>query len=311
MSNLLKRYKVINADERVIDYNDVIRQKVNEQRKLAMQESDGFSAGLHAKTLEPMYDEDGNPVDMSAFGELGEDGTPNFSGSNFGSDAFQNNPAFAADVDVDMDLLRERADLEAAAQKADVMLVDARNQAEEILAQAKQEAESIMGAAYEDGLKKGLEDGQNRLEGEKMHIKAEYDSLAQQLAADYEQQKAQMEPELAETILEVFSKAIPAIAEHDKEIILGLVNGVFQGIDMTGSFVIRAASEDARFLLQNQGKIYCSMDKDVQFDIIEDSMMQPGQVRIEAETGIYDCSLDVELQGIISDLKLLSCMQHN
>lgn len=65
MSNLLKRASIINKDERVIDYNRIIQEKLDALKKAAPKDSDGFIEGLHSPQVEQMVDEDGNPVDMS------------------------------------------------------------------------------------------------------------------------------------------------------------------------------------------------------------------------------------------------------
>ena len=69
MSNLLKRASIINKDERVIDYNRIIQEKLDALKKAAPKDSDGFIEGLHSPQVEQMVDEDGNPVDMSICGE--------------------------------------------------------------------------------------------------------------------------------------------------------------------------------------------------------------------------------------------------
>ena len=44
-------------------------------------------------------------------------------------------------------------------------------------------------------------------------------------------------------------------------------------------------------------------------DIVEDAAMKKNQCIIESDTGVYDCSLDIELNNLIRDIKLLSCTQ--
>jgi flagellar assembly protein FliH len=73
-------------------------------------------------------------------------------------------------------------------------------------------------------------------------------------------------------------------------------------------FVIKVSPDDYNFLVQNQGKIYCAMSKDVQIDIVEDLSMTKNQCIIETDTGVYDCSLDIQLHNLIKEIKLISCI---
>ena len=51
MSNLLKRVYTVNKDERVIDYNDLIKKKLEAimESKHAAVDADGFVNGLNAR----------------------------------------------------------------------------------------------------------------------------------------------------------------------------------------------------------------------------------------------------------------------
>ena len=78
--------------------------------------------------------------------------------------------------------------------------------------------------------------------------------------------------------------------------------------DGSRDYVIKVSPEDYKFLVNNQGKIYCSVSKEVTMDIVEDATMKKNQCIIESDTGVYDCSLDIELNNLIEDIKLLSCL---
>ena len=50
------------------------------------------------------------------------------------------------------------------------------------------------------------------------------------------------------------------------------------------------------------------MSKEIQMDIVEDVTMKKNECIIETDTGVFNCSLDIELNNLIKDLKLLSCV---
>ena len=66
--------------------------------------------------------------------------------------------------------------------------------------------------------------------------------------------------------------------------------------------------EDYKFLTNNQGKIYCAVSKEINLDIVADTTMKKNECIIETDAGVFDCSLDIELNNLIKDIKLLSCM---
>lgn len=297
MSNLLKRFSVIDKDERVIDYNAIIQEKIDAKRN-TFSAAGGFTSGLVATEVEPLLDEDGNPIDMSFFGMQME-------GSD--SEGMAAMPS-GSESEEELERLREKADLEAAMAKAEEIINDARNQAESIIADAKTEAENLQQEAYDSGYNQGMQDADNSIQTAIDNAKAEYTAMENSLKEEYETMKASLEPELVEVITEVFSKVTNVVAEDNKDIILNLINSVLRNAEITNSFVIKASPEDAKFLMQNQGKIYCAMGKDIEMDIVEDPNLNVSQCVIEADSGIYDCSLDVTLSELVKQIKLLSCL---
>lgn len=281
MSNLLKRASIINKDERVIDYNRIIQEKLDALKKGAPKDSDGFIEGLHSPQVEQMVDEDGNPVDMSIFGE---------------DTAAATQEAEAQEV----------PDFDEVKAQADAILEDARNQADRILEDARSQAEQIRQDAHDDGFDAGTAEAQNKYEQDKKLLQSDYDSRKAALEKEYNELKAKMEPELVNVILEVFKNAIYAISDSDQQVILSLVNHVLQDANISNEFTIKVSHDDYEFMIQNQGKLYCAMNKDIQADIIEDSKLSKGQCLIEADSGVYDCSLDIQLENLIKSIKLLS-----
>ncbi len=43
-------------------------------------------------------------------------------------------------------------------------------------------------------------------------------------------------------------------------------------------------------------------------EIVEDVTMKKNQCIIETGSGMYDCSLDVQLENLIEEIKMLSCI---
>ncbi len=287
MSNLLKRTTIIDKDTRVIDYNKVIEEKIAAIRNATAGEPDGFAEGLHTQEVEQLVDEDGNPIDMSIFGSDFVSGLP---------DATDSVQQHSQEIDID-----------AVKSQADAMLEDAQVQAEQIVNEANGQADAIRQEAYEEGINSGMADAEAKIADMQAKLEAEYNLKKDMLQKEYDERKAEMEPELVDVILEVFKNVTHAITEDNQEIIISLVNHVLQDANINNDFVIKVSADDYSFMVQNQGKLYMAMNKDIQVDIVEDSKLSKGQCLIEADSGVYDCSLDIQLDNLIKEIKILSC----
>lgn len=276
MSNLLKRGTTTISEERIIDYNELIKLKLkniaNDRENHGNVDADGFVNGLKADVVEQLLtgsDEDGETAQSQ------ED---------------VNNQIAAA--------------LEEANEQAQTI----RDEANEVLAQAHMEARKIIEDAKRTGYEQGAQNAREEYNAKADELARDYEAKKAQLEKEYNDMKASMEPELVETITEVFKKITYTVAEDNKDIIIGLINGVMKNTDISNEFIIKVSPEDYKFLVNNQGKIYCSVSKEVTMDIIEDATMKKNQCIIESDTGVYDCSLDIELNNLIEDIKLLSCL---
>ena len=276
MSNLLKRGTTTISEERIIDYNELIKLKLkniaNDRENHGNVDADGFVNGLKADVVEQLLtgsDEDGETAQSQ------ED---------------VNNQIAAA--------------LEEANEQAQTI----RDEANEVLAQAHMEARKIIEDAKRTGYEQGAQNAREEYNAKADELARDYEAKKAQLEKEYNDMKASMEPELLETITEVFKKITYTVAEDNKDIIIGLINGVMKNTDISNEFIIKVSPEDYKFLVNNQGKIYCSVSKEVTMDIVEDATMKKNQCIIESDTGVYDCSLDIELNNLIEDIKLLSCL---
>lgn len=278
MSNLLKKSSIINNDERVIDYNELIRKKMQtimEYRNNEM-DADGFISGLHADIVEELISDD--------------------------------NTADARTDDSSEGEHQAAASLENINAEAEKIIEDARLQAEQIIADANKNAAAAFEEAKQNGYYEGNAAAQEEADKKQEQLEAEYNNRKKELEQEYNELKEKVEPQLVEVITDVFRKVTGVVAEDNQQIILHLINDVMHNADGSRDYVIKVSPEDYKFLVNNQGKIYCAMSREVNIDIVEDAGLERNQCMIETNTGIFNCSLDIELNNLIKNIKLLSCV---
>ena len=278
MSNLLKRSSVINKDERVIDYNDLIKKKIQTimESKHNEMDADGFINGLHADVVEELISDDDTADALTEDAAMGEQ--------------------------------QAAASLENTNAEAERIIEEARLQAEQIIADANKNADAAFEEAKQNGYYEGNEKAQEEMNIKQAQLEAEFDNKRKELEQEYNNLKESIEPELVEVITDVFRKVTGVVAEDNQEIILHLINDVMHNADGSRDYVIKVSPDDYKFLVNNQGKIYCAMSREDNIDKVEDSTLERNQCMIETNTGIFNCSLDIELNNLIKNIKLLSCV---
>ena len=181
-------------------------------------------------------------------------------------------------------------------------------EAEEILAQAQAQAGQIREEAKKEGFNSGTIESERQLTEKKQELEQQHAQLVKQLEEDYEQRRNDMEPQIVEALLAVFTEVTHTVSEDNKEIVLHLINNVLKNVENSHSYSIKVSPDDYNFVLNNQGKIYCAMNNEVNLDIVQDMALKQNECMIETDSGVFNCSLDVELHNLIKQIKLLSCM---
>lgn len=236
------------------------------------------------------------------------------------SDGFVNGldaPVIEVDDDMSDTGLSQAATLESesaddiinnARQEADDIIDEANKQAEIILSEAKGQAEEVQSEAHENGYNEGLLSAQNEYNDKAMQLENEYNAKVSELEEQYSKMREEIEPDLVNTLMDVFEKVTHTIAEDNKEIVLHLINNVMKNVDNSHEFVIKVSPEDYQFVADNQGKIYCAMSSEVNLEVVQEASLKSSECIIETDTGVFNCSLDIELNNLIKEIKLLSCI---
>ncbi len=210
---------------------------------------------------------------------------------------------------------------EPAIESPEELLAKAKEEAGQILSQAKEESErlidsaqmksqEILDKAREDGHREGYEEGgkqvREELEAEYDRRKEELERLKLELQEDYNQEMQTLEPKLLDVILTVVEKVFHIQFEDKKEILLYLIGNTIANIEGCKSFRIRVGEEQKNFLEYHKEEISDRIGHDMSLEILSDVSLEGNQCVIETDTGIFDCSLGVQLENLIKDLRSLS-----
>ena len=121
---------------------------------------------------------------------------------------------------------------------------------------------------------------------------------------EYKQLLGGIEGHVAELLMSLITKLTGILAEDKTEIILYLVRKALENDDSGEDFTIRVSSEDFNTLSDKKEYIEGIINSEIQ--IVVDAQLGKNQCFIESENRLIDCSLDVQLDNLITDLKLLS-----
>lgn len=279
MSNIVKSFFINSGeDKRVIDYNELVQEKIRiaeEARKANF--ADGYNSD----------EED----EAEGFGE----------GFTLGLNAEV--------VEVNEDAIAQlMAEQEQAQITADDIIAQANSEAEQIMRNAKQEADAMWEKAYAEAKRDGYDAGVREGRAEVERMRNEFLKEKKQQQSEYVELLENMESDLVGIMLEVFEKVTKVLSADKKDIMVHLIDNALNHIESSKEFVIRVSKDDYQFVTKHKEFLQEAVPQNGSLEIVKDATLERNQCLIETDGGIFDCSLDVQLENLIMDVKALSCM---
>ena len=287
MSNLFKGAFISfdESDARIIDNNELANKKIEEFQEQELKRQRAMMA--EDEDLPPEGDEniDFSPgIDMEQLDQLTEDqsilGAPN------------EDPQF---------------DMEAMQAEIDFKLQQASEQAEAIINDAQNQAEGIRQGAIEQGHQEGYDAGYQEGMAAVESLKADIEAQREGLEKEYQMLVDELEPEMVDVLTQIYEHVLGIELRDDKGIILHLLKNTLSRIEPGNDLIVHVSSDDYDEVMDEKEALNaCITSPNTTMEIIEDPLLKENECMIESDSGVFDCSLGVELSEISRKLKLLS-----
>lgn len=212
--------------------------------------------------------------------------------------------------------------------KTEDLIKEAQAQVEELKQQALQEIENERQRAVEEGRKKGFEAGfaegkQSGIEEGKKEGLAATEAQKQEMlkslaikAAEQEQEYRErldaLEPKIVETLTQIYEQVFQIELKNNKELVVHLLSNTMHNLEGIKSFLIHVSKDDYPLVSMQKKELIKGTNILIEnVDIVEDATLTKGDCMIETESGIFDCSLDTQLENLNDELTLLSYKTDN
>ena len=160
----------------------------------------------------------------------------------------------------------------------------------------------------EEGRNAGFEQGQaealKHLQEETLRQQEQFEQQQQKL----KEQEEALEPKYAELMGALIEKITGVLCEDKKDVIVYLIHQALNQLEKTKSVTLRVSKPDMLTVSAQKEQLRSCVSGEVDFDITEDDSLQENQCIIETDQRIIDCSLDVQLQNLKDQIRMLTIM---
>lgn len=189
---------------------------------------------------------------------------------------------------------------------SEIKIAQAKQEAQRIIDEALRQAETIRMETIEEAKKIGYQEGLNQGKAELSNKIAQVEAEKKRLHQEYDSMVKNIEPFMVEVITTLIQKVTGIMVENKQDIIFYLVDKAMKRMDLSNEYKIKVSKEDFEYLESRKADLIKDLKKDVSIEIEEDSKLVKNQCLIETENQMIDCSLDTQLNNLITDIKLLS-----
>ena len=286
MSNLFKAGFVSfdNTETRIIDNNELANKKIEAYQEELLKRQRAHMAEEQGFYEEGSSDDDFIPgIDMEQLSQLTED---------------QSMLESVPDPQFDMQAMQAEMDLK---------IQQAQEQADMIIQNAQAQADTIMADAREKGRQEGYQDGYQEGMTAAQAQQQEIDGMKAELEKEYQQLVDELEPEMVDVLTQIYEHVFGIELREDKGIILHLLKTTLSRIEPGRDLIVHISSDDYDDIMEEKETLdACITSPNTTMEIIEDPLLKENECMIESDSGVFDCSLGVELSEITRKLKLLS-----
>lgn len=196
---------------------------------------------------------------------------------------------------------------EAAEEECRLLRMEAEEECKKLIADSVKSTEEEREKVLSDAQQSGYEAGRQRAVQEAEALRQELMQKISDQEADYENKLESLEPDIVELIIGIVHNLTGVLLDERRDIILHIIRHSMLGIENSSSFIVRVSKDDFDFLNSRKQELLNELQGN-KIEIIVDPILTRAQCTIETDTRIIDCSLDVQLKNLTSDLKMLAGM---
>lgn len=201
---------------------------------------------------------------------------------------------------VDLDALLAEAQAE-----ANRIVEEARNSASLIISEANDKAAVLFEEQKQAGYMEGVALVEQECNQRKEQLDEQYRARQEELEQNYIQKLDEMECDIVDAIIQVFNHVFHIQFEDKKDILLHLIQDTLQNIEAGKHFRIMVSEENWQYVDEHLEELRAELGSNVTLEVARDMKLSKSDCRIETEFGVYDCGIDLELDGLYRDIRSL------
>lgn len=187
------------------------------------------------------------------------------------------------------------------------LIAEAQAEIDEMRKEAEKNISFLKKRSMEEGRQAGYEEGRMQAMAELDAAKKELEMQAIAMEQEYQKLIDELEPKFIETLTGIYEEIFKVDLKDYKGILMHVISNTIRNTEGSKEFLIHVSKADyGKVSEQKENLLEDLPSKSVTVEFIQDATLHENECIIETGSGIYDCSVGLQLEELTRKLRLLS-----
>ena len=187
------------------------------------------------------------------------------------------------------------------------LIAEAQAEIDEMRKEAEKNISFLKKRSMEEGRQAGYEEGRMQAMAELDAAKKELEMQAIAMEQEYQKLIDELEPKFIETLTGIYEEIFKVDLKDYKGILMHVISNTIRNTEGSKEFLVHVSKADyGKVSEQKENLLEDIPSKSVTVEFIQDATLHENECIIETGSGIYDCSVGLQLEELTRKLRLLS-----
>lgn len=187
------------------------------------------------------------------------------------------------------------------------LIAEAQAEIDEMRKEAEKNISFLKKRSMEEGRQAGYEEGRMQAMAELDAAKKELEMQAIAMEQEYQKLIDELEPKFIETLTGIYEEIFKVDLKDYKGILMHVISNTIRNTEGSKEFLVHVSKADyGKVSEQKENLLEDLPSKSVTVEFIQDATLHENECIIETGSGIYDCSVGLQLEELTRKLRLLS-----
>ena len=187
------------------------------------------------------------------------------------------------------------------------LIAQAQAEIDEMRREAEKNISFLKKRSIEEGRQEGYEEGRRQAMAELEAARKELEMQAVAMEEEYQRLISELEPKFIRTLTGIYEEIFNVDLKGYKNVLMNAISNTIRQIEGSKDFLVHVSKADYDKMLEQKEQLMKGLPSaSATVELIADATLHENECMIETGSGIYDCSIGIQMEELTRKLRLLS-----